>query len=115
MTTSRFELGDGILEPLHEGVVADPVLDHEPRLRDGEAVARARLEEMRVGVRVGEDRRDGDVRAADLLRHVAVDVLGRDDAERRAACSGRSAGGRGAEEENRETGENDSQSHRRLE
>ncbi len=71
----------GVLELRHERVVADAVLDHETRLRDGEPVARARLEEMGVGIRVREDGGDRDVRAADLRDHVAVNVGGRDDVD----------------------------------
>jgi hypothetical protein len=71
----------GVLELRHECVVADAVLDHDARRRDREPVARARLEEVGVGIRIGEDRRDMHVRAADLLSDVAVHVLGRDDCE----------------------------------
>ena len=71
----------GLLEAGHERVVAHPVLDHELRLRHGKGVLRPRLEEVRVGIRVGEDRADVDVRAADLAGDVGVDALGCDDAQ----------------------------------
>ena len=88
VTTMRLVARARVLEPRHEGVVAEAVLDHDLRLRDGEAVDVPGLEEVGVGVRVREDRRDRDVRAADLLRDVAVDVLRRDDVERPAARRG---------------------------
>jgi hypothetical protein len=69
----------GVLELRHERVVAEAVLDHEPGVRHRQPVGGARLEEVRVRVRASEDRRHGDMAAADLGSDVPVDVLGRDD------------------------------------
>ena len=66
------------LDPVHVRVVADTVLDHEPRLADLLGDARARFERVRVGIRVVLDRGDSDVPAADLRDHVGVLILGPD-------------------------------------
>ena len=97
----------GVLELRHEGVVAEPVLDHDLRLRDRQARRRAGLEEVGVGVRVREDRRDRDVWAADLRRDVPVDVLRRDDVE----PPGRPRGAAARRKERGSKGENDNGSH----
>ena len=45
------------------------------RVADRETVCRPRFEQMRIRIRVFQDRRDGDVIAADLLREWAIDSL----------------------------------------
>ncbi len=99
-----------VLQLRHEGVVAEPVLEHDPRAGDGEAVRRPWLEEVGVGVRAREDRRDSDVRAADLGGDVPVDVLGRHDVEPAARSLRAAAGG-----EKGHHGENDNGSHSHCE
>jgi hypothetical protein len=71
----------GRLELLHEGVVAETVLNDQVRSCNREAVTCSRLEEMRIGVRVGEHGSHHDPSAADLPGDVAVEVLRSDDAQ----------------------------------
>ena len=78
ITLRRPASGDGRLDPFHEGVVAEAVLHDQARRADRRGDARARLESMRVGVRVALDRAHAHVRAADLCDHVRVLVLGAD-------------------------------------
>ena len=99
-----------VLELRHERVVAEPVLEHELRAGHGEAVRRARLEEVRVGVRAREDGGDRDVATPDLRRDVPVDVLGGHDIE--SPVRRRSAAGR--QQEHQRDNENGSHPQLRL-
>jgi hypothetical protein len=71
-------------------VVADPVHDHDLRAGQRARVARGRLVVVRVGVRVDDQARHRHLRARQLLRDAAPEVLGRDDLELRrgALCRG---------------------------
>ena len=89
----------GVLELRHEGVVTKSVLQLDLGLCHREPARRVGLEEVGVGGRVGEDRRDRDVGPADLRGDVPVHVFGGDDVElalgrRRAATTGKSQHGR---------------------
>ncbi len=80
-------------EVVHEVVVAEAVLNEDLRLAQLPGDARVGLEGVRIGVRVAEDRADGHVVAADLLRDVGVFVLRGHDRDRaRGARRGRGGG-----------------------
>jgi hypothetical protein len=89
--------GSGVLDVSGPGVVADAVLHDEAGVADLPGDGRARLERVRVGVRVAHDGADLDVLAADLLDHVGVLVLRADGRDRGSAGGGGAArrGGRG--------------------
>ena len=72
----------GAEQLLHPGIVVDAVDDHD--LRGGERLGGlgARLEQMRILVRIAEDAGHRDVVAADLAGDVAVEILGGDDLHR---------------------------------
>ena len=76
-------------ELVHERVVSESVDDHELGVCHKRRVLRAALERMRVGVRVVEETRRGDPRAADLGQQVGVEVLGAEDGQRRAGIDRR--------------------------
>src|SRR5579872_81690 len=57
-------------------VVVDSVVDDDLRAGDGTRDGRADFEEMRVLIRIVKHARHRDVLTADLLRDVAVEVLG---------------------------------------
>ena len=76
---------------VHEGVVADPVLDQQVRLGDLLAHARRGLIGMGISVRVRVHRVHAHVLAADLRRHVAVLVLPRHHRHRARCRSPRQA------------------------
>ena len=89
------------LELLHEAVVAHPVLDHERGLGHCKAVVRAGLEQVRIGIRIAQNRGDRHMRSADLGHDVPIEVLGRHDLDppmvrrrRRPACGQGEAGDR---------------------
>jgi len=102
----------GRLELVHERVVAEPVLDRDLRPGDGEVVLQPGLEQVRVGVRIGEDRGDVDAVAAELPGDVPVGALGGDDVEPRGARA--VAAARAGEDDDRREYENGSQTHRRV-
>ena len=87
---------------LHPGIVVDAVDDHDLGVGERLGGLRARLEQMRVLVRIGEDAGHGDIVAADLAGDVAIEILGGDDlhriGERRRAASAQSGEGGGDEE-----------------
>jgi len=72
----------GAEQPGHPWVVIGAVVHHDARILERAGGLRAGLEEVRVLVGVAEDTRHADVRAADLLGDVAVEILGRDDLDR---------------------------------
>ena len=79
--TLRCGVGRRRLDLVHEGVVADAVLDDESGARHLLGHAGARLEGVRVGVGVVEDGGHLDVLAPDLAEHVGVLVLGADGSD----------------------------------
>ena len=83
----------------HPRIVIRAVEDHDPRLRDVACGLRARLEQVRVLVGMGEDAGHRDMGAADLRGDVAIKILGRDDPH------GIGEGGRGKGAERREAPE----------
>ena len=72
----------GAEQLLHPGVIVDAVDDDDLRVGERLRGLGARLEQMRVLVRIAEDARHGDGVAADLAGDVAVEVLGGDDLHR---------------------------------
>ncbi len=94
--------GRGGLDAVHVAVVAQAILHNDARSADFLRDARARLEGVRVGVRVALDRGDAHVPAADLADHVRVLILGADSRDqpargaRWARTEARSSGSRAA-------------------
>src|SRR5207245_10991256 len=90
-------------------------VDHELGLRDRVPGSRARLEEVRVGVRIREDRDHRGPRAADLPGDVPVDVLGGDKSDLVAAGMAAAAAepkrGRDSAADNNDCGCSDNDSH----
>ena len=85
---------DQTVEPAFE---LQPVDHKDLRFADGSRIGRGRLVDMRVPVRADE-RRDGDVLAADALYHVAEDREGGDHRGRpMGLCDGRSGERQGEE------------------
>ena len=84
-------VGDRLLDRVHERVVAQAVLHHEPGRVDQAAGRRAHLERVRVRVRVTHDGGGLDVLPADLRDDVRVLVLraDRDDLAVRAGLASR--------------------------
>ncbi len=80
--------GIGAEERLHPGVVAGAVLDDDLGLGQRRGVGGARLEEVGIGVGVGDQRGHADVAPAELAGDVAPEVLGRHHVDDRR-CRGR--------------------------
>ena len=72
----------GAEQLLHPGIIIDAIDDDDLGVRQSLRRIRARLEQMRIVVWIAENARHRDVRAADLGREVAIEILRRDDLDR---------------------------------
>ena len=83
----------GAEQLLHPGIVVRAVDDNDPGVGQRLRGLRARLEEMRILIRIGQDAGDRNIGAADLGGDVAIEILGRDDLHGVGECGRRRRGG----------------------
>ena len=105
-------------QSIHEGVVAEPVRDHEAGVGDGLGILWAALVSVRVDVGVAQQARDRDTVATDSGDQVAVEVLAghRRDPAVRGVGSGApgAAGGDHEHRDRRDQAETESQTRYRA-
>ena len=96
-------------QPFHPRVVVGAVVDDHLRRGDLADDGRRGLEQMRVLVGIAQDAGDRNLVAADLLRHVAVEILRRHD---RDFAAGRAGAGEGRKCDQQRRDESDGRLHR---